>query len=135
MSAANIYIFPINKKLIPLVMDELVLNEAFEKAQIYSKALSSTIIQIVSAQEKPITNLQLTNMLNLSIVFAKKVKYFLALTQFKKIDQSNLLRLFSSIIYTLEETIDGNLDSENIANLLYGIYELLNEINNEILVE
>lgn len=116
-------------------MDELVLNEAFEKAQIYSKALSSTIIQIVSAQEKPITNLQLTNMLNLSIVFAKKVKYFLALTQFKKIDQSNLLRLFSSIIYTLEETIDGNLDSENIANLLYGIYELLNEINNEILVE
>ncbi|WP_336939371.1 hypothetical protein [Acinetobacter modestus] len=135
MSVASKYIFPINSERLSIFMDEGVVNEALEKAQIYSKALSSSLIQIISCQEKPISSAKLANMLHLSVVLAKKVQYFSSVAQQKIVNSSNLLRLFCGIIYTLEEIAESNLDAENIANFLYGIFELLNEINSTTLAE
>lgn len=132
--AQQIYIFP-RKNRILLNFNEGVINEALEKAQIYSKALSDSLIQIISSQSKPLSSNKLANMLYLSIVFAKKVHYFAAVAQKKFGLAIHLLRLFAGIIHTLEELANGDLSAEGIANCLYGIFELLNEVNSTILAE
>lgn len=136
MSAATkIYVFPINKERVSLIIDEGVINESLEKAQIYSKALSSSLIQIISSQTKQLSQDKVKNMLYLSITLAKKSQYFSTLAQKKLGSSSNMLRLFCGIIHMLEEISEGDLDSENIASCLYGIFELLNEVNSTILAE
>ena len=122
------YVFPVQHRR-HLLTNEDVINGALEKAQIYSKALSDSLINIITITNKSDPPEKVSDLLHICIQFANKVHHFAFIAQHLISKAFHIIKLFKGITATLESLAKGHVDVTTIVSCLYGLFELINEAN------